>query len=487
VGPPHSAVTLSEVVASVEAEVRDDDGRRIVDASYDSRDVTPGSLFFCVRGEHADGHAYAAEALSAGAGAFLVDNWLSIDAPQARVESVRKAMGPVSAALFGRPAEALTTIGVTGTNGKTTVTYLIEATLRRAGMAPGVIGTTGVRIDGRRTPLERTTPEAPDLHRLFARMLREGVRAVTMEVSSHALAQDRVGGVRYDAAVFTNLTQDHLDYHGTMQEYFEAKAELFTAEHASMGLINIDDEWGRRLAASAAIPVVTYAAGREADLRATDIVVGADGLSFRLGDVVVRSELRGPFNVENCLAALGVARAVGIDLNDAAAAIEGVAGVPGRMEPVDAGQPFLALVDYAHTPDSIRLALRASRALTRGRVIVVFGCGGDRDRGKRPLMGAAATSSADLTVITSDNPRSEAPRAIIEDILPGAIQGGGEYVVEPDRREAIRLAVRQAAPGDVVVIAGKGHEPYQELAGATVPFDDRLVAREELMALGGQA
>jgi UDP-N-acetylmuramoyl-L-alanyl-D-glutamate--2,6-diaminopimelate ligase len=393
-------------------------------------------------------------------------------------------MGPMSAVVFGSPAEALTTIGVTGTNGKTTCTYLLEAILRAAGRTPGVIGTTGAWIDGTAVPIERTTPEAPDLQRLLARMRDRGVAAVAAEVSSHAMALRRVDGVRFDAAVFTNLSLDHLDFHGSMEAYFDAKARLFTDEHAVIGVVNLDDDWGARLADAAAIPIVTYGVRSLADLHAEDLAVGPEGSSFAVDGVRVRTALRGAFNVENCLAALGAARAIGIDLDAAAAALGTVEGVPGRMEIVDAGQAFPVVVDYAHTPDSIRFVLRGARSLAAGRVIVVFGCGGDRDRAKRPSMGSAATSTADLTVLTSDNPRSEDPDAIIREIEPGAVQGGGAYVVEPDRRAAIRLAIHEAGPGDVVVVAGKGHEATQEIRGAWIPFDDREVVREELAAIG---
>ena len=480
---PLPAVTLSDAAAAVRAEVRGDDGRLLNDASYDSRAVAPDSLFFCIAGDHVDGHRFAPEALAAGAGAIVVERWLALDTPQALVPSVRGAIGPMSSVIFGRPAEALTTIGITGTNGKTTTTYLLEAIIRAAGSPAGVIGTNGGRIDGNPVELARTTPEAPDLHRLLARMRSAGVGIVAMEVSSHALAQHRVDGMVFDVAVFTNLSQDHLDYHGTMQTYLEAKAALFTPSHAVRGVLNADDPSARRLIRRPAIPVVTYGVDRDADLRASDVAVDAGGISFRVEGVEVRSALLGRFNVSNCLAAMGSAREVGIPVEASAEALRGVRDIPGRMQTIDAGQEFLVVVDYAHTPDSIRVVLRGARSLAAGRVIVVFGCGGDRDRAKRAPMGQAATSSADLTVITTDNPRSEDTLAIIREIVPGAVAGGGDYIVEPDRRAAIRLAVREAKPGDIVVIAGKGHEPNQEVAGTAVPFDDRSIARDELGSL----
>ncbi len=378
------------------------------------------------------------------------------------------------------------TLAVSGTHGKTTTTYLLESVFRSAGLIPGVIGTTGVRIDGEPVPFPRTTPEAPDLHRLLARMADRDVRAVAMEVSSHGLHQHRVGGVRYGCAVFTNLTQDHLDYHASMEEYFEAKARLFTPAMSDRAVVNFDSPEGRRLIRPD-LPTLTFGLEEGADVRATDVRTTPDGVSFRVGELDVRSSLRGLFNVENCLATLATARSLGIADDASAKGIETIRGVPGRVETVEEGQRFLVMVDYAHTPDSVENVLRAARQLAAGRLIAVFGCGGDRDRAKRPLMGKVATGLADLTIITSDNPRSEDPAAIISDIEPGAKEGGGAYVIEPDRRAAIRLAVSQAREGDVVVIAGKGHETGQEFAGRTVPFDDRSVAAEEIRALRGPA
>jgi UDP-N-acetylmuramoyl-L-alanyl-D-glutamate--2,6-diaminopimelate ligase len=453
------------------------------DAAYDSRATPAGSLFFCVPGSRVDGHDVAAEAVGSGAAALVVERWLDVDIPQVRVASVREAMGPMSSAVFGHPASALRMVGVTGTNGKTTTTYLLESVFREAGLHPAVIGTTGGRVGGRRVELERTTPEAPDLHRLLARMRREGVDVVAMEVSSHGLDQHRFGGVRCEVALFTNLSRDHLDYHGSMEAYFAAKSRLFTAEHTAAGVVNADDRWGRRLLEETGVPTTTFGTGPDADLRATAIELTPDGLAFRVDGLVVRSFLRGRFNVENCLATLAVARTMQLADEAVARGVALVRDVPGRMQPVEQGQDFLVMVDYAHTPDSIRGVLRGARSLTAGRVIVVFGCGGDRDRDKRSPMGQAATAEADLCIITSDNPRSEDPLEIIEEILPGAVAGGGEYVVEPDRREAIRLALRAADRGDVVVIAGKGHETEQEFADRGVPFDDREVARRELLSL----
>jgi UDP-N-acetylmuramoyl-L-alanyl-D-glutamate--2,6-diaminopimelate ligase len=478
-------IPLSEVASAVErSELRGHPGTLVADVAYASADVTRGALFFCVPGSRVDGHEFASDAAARGASAVVVERSLELQLPQVLVPSVREAMGPMSAVVFDRPADALRIVGITGTNGKTTTTFLLESIFRAAGLRPGVIGTIGARIAGEATPLSRTTPEAPDLHRLLATMRARGVDHVAMEVTSHALDQQRVGGVRFAVAVFTNLSQDHLDYHADMEAYFAAKAALFEPGVAERGAINVDDPAGATLAASRAIPVITFAVDRPADVQGTDVVADRTGLSFRVDGTEFRSALRGWFNVSNCLAAVAAARSIGLEERATVEGIASLPGVPGRVEPVDAGQDFLVMVDYAHSPDSIDNVLRAARPLASGRLIVIFGCGGDRDRGKRPLMGRAATSIADLTVITSDNPRSEDPLGIIADIERGAKEGGGEYVIESDRRAAIRLALHEAATGDVVVIAGKGHESGQEFADRTVPFLDSDVAERELRELG---
>ena len=476
---------LSAVAAAVPgAEIRGDAGIPVGEATFDSRQVVPGGLFFCVRGARADGHDFAGEAARSGAAVLVVERWLDLDLPQLLVPSARQAMGPMSAVVFGEPARSLTIVGVTGTNGKTTVVHLLDAVLRTAGHRTGAIGTVGAHVAGDPIPLARTTPEAPDLQRLLARMRNAGVTTVAMEVSSHALDQGRVDGVVFDAAVFTNLSQDHLDHHGSMEAYFAAKASLFAPGRTERALLNLDDPWGRRLL-DVAVPVTTFGLDPGADVRAEDVRATVDGLRFRVGDREVTSPLRGVFNVSNCLAAIASSGVVGVDAGHAIQGLASAGQVVGRMEPVDGGQDFLVVVDYAHTPDSIRTVLAAARPLATGRVIVVFGCGGDRDRAKRFPMGAAATEGADLTVITTDNPRSEDPNDIIADVERGAAASGGRYVVEPDRRSAIRLALGEARPGDVVVVAGKGHESEQELAGGSVPFDDRVVVHEELESLGG--
>jgi UDP-N-acetylmuramoyl-L-alanyl-D-glutamate--2,6-diaminopimelate ligase len=479
-------VPLSSVAASVpDAQVRGAGDVVVAGATLDPRAVTPGSLFFCVPGASADGHAFAPAAVAAGAAALVVERGLDVEAPQVLVPSVRAALGPMSSVVYGHPSADLAIVGVTGTNGKTTVVHLLESIFRAAGRRAGAIGTIGARVDGEAVAIERTTPEAPDLQALLARMRDAGVTAVAMEVSSHALAQGRVDGTRFEVAAFTNLSQDHLDFHPSMEAYFAAKAALFRPERTAHAVVNVDDPWGRRLL-DVDVPRTTFGLGERADLRGTALHVDASGSSFVVDDRRYATPLRGIFNVSNCLAAMACARVLGVEEDVIARGLGAVADVPGRMEPVGTGPGPLVMVDYAHTPDSIRSVLAAARPLATGRVIVVFGCGGDRDRAKRPAMGRAATEGADLTVVTNDNPRSEDPLAIIAEIERGAVEGGGRFVVEPDRRAAIRLALADAEAGDVVVIAGKGHETVQELGADRIPFDDRVVAREELEALGAR-
>ena len=475
---------VADLVQGLKERTIDGDPAAAVTAvTYRSDEAGPGSLFFCVPGTRVDGHEFAPNAVRRGAAALVVERRLDLPVTQVLVPSVREAMGPISAEFYGHPADRMAMVGVTGTNGKTTFTYLMESIFDAAGQRPGVIGTTGVRVNGVPEPFPRTTPEAPDLHGLLARMLAQGVGAVAMEVSSHGLDQHRASGIRFDCAVFTNLTQDHLDYHGTIEEYFRAKSRLFDPAVTSKAAVNWDSPEGRRLIRDD-LPTITYGLQDGADLHAEDVATDLAGLSFRVGGLRVRSSLRGAFNVSNCLAALAASRCAGIDDASAVSGIASVKGVPGRLEPVDAGQDFLVVVDYAHTPDSLENVLRAMKELVSpGRVIMAFGCGGDRDRGKRPKMGRVATQLADSTIITSDNPRSEDPVAIIGEIERGARDGGGPYTVELDRRAAIREAVGQARAGDAVVIAGKGHETGQEFADRVIPFDDRAVAADELRTM----
>ena len=480
---------LSELARIVPSSaVRGDPTTEIGDATVDSRAARVGALFFCIPGEHADGHDFAGDAVSRGASALVVERWLDLDSAQLLVPSVRDAIGPLSATVFGRPSEAMTVVGVTGTNGKTTSAFMLESAFAAAGMRTGLIGTVEVHIVGDVVPVVHTTPEAPELHRLLARMRDAGAGAVAMEVSSHGLALGRVAGTRFACGLFTNLTRDHLDFHGTMEEYEAAKVSLFTGVLAARGAVNADDAVGRRIIDAAPIPVTSYGESDATEVRAAHIESSRTGSRFVCvaGDerLPVSVPIAGRYNVSNALGVLATFRALDLPL---AAAVEGIAslrGVPGRMESIDQGQPFSVLVDYAHTPDSLENVLRAARDVCEGSLTVVFGCGGDRDRGKRPLMGKVAAELADRAIITSDNPRSEDPLAIIVEIEAGARDAGRPYEVEPDRRAAIRLAVGGAKPGDVVVIAGKGHEPGQKFADHVVPFDDRIVAREELASFG---
>jgi UDP-N-acetylmuramoyl-L-alanyl-D-glutamate--2,6-diaminopimelate ligase len=462
----------------------------ITAVAYRAERAQPGALFCCLRGARADGHDFAPEAVRRGAAALLVERPLPLGVPQVEVPDARLGMALAAAALEGRPSESLLVVGITGTNGKTTSAFLLRAILEAAGLPCGLLGTIEARVGGVAEPLARTTPESADLQRLLARMRDAGDRACAMEASSHALVQRRVAGVRFAAALFTNLTRDHLDYHDTAEEYSLAKRALFLRPPGEgpdpPGAVNLDDELGRRIAAERA--TLGYAVERPADVRPADARLRAEGLWARLdtprGPLEVESPLRGRFNLANVTGAVAVGEVLGLDHAAVAAGIASVAGVPGRFEPVDAGQGFQVLVDYAHTPDSLRNVLRSAREVAGDRrLLVVFGCGGDRDRGKRPQMGAIARELADVAVVTSDNPRTEEPQAIIDEILAGAeAAAGGEVEVEPDRRAAIALALARAEPGDVVVVAGKGHERGQERHGVITPFDDREVARELLTA-----
>ncbi|HVS27951.1 MAG TPA: UDP-N-acetylmuramoyl-L-alanyl-D-glutamate--2,6-diaminopimelate ligase [Solirubrobacteraceae bacterium] len=458
--------------------------------AYDSRQVVPGTLFFCVPGFQADGHEFAAEAVRRGAVALVCERPLGLGAPELVVPSARAAMASAAARFHGDPSATLRVVGVTGTNGKTTTCFLVRGLLEAAGIRCGLLGTVTSVIGGVSREVERTTPEAIDAQRDLRAMLDAGDAACAMEASSHALELRRVDGIHLAAAVFTNLTQDHLDFHPTMEDYFQAKRRLFTELGPEVAILNIDDPYGARLAEELG-DAITVGIDRLATYCATEIATDAGGARLTLqgpdGALELETALPGRFNVLNALAAVASARALGVTLETIAAALPRVARVPGRFEPVEEGQDFAVLVDYAHTPDSLENVLRAARELTDTSVICVFGCGGDRDRGKRPLMGEIATRLADRVIVTSDNPRSEDPEAIIAEIVAGS--GAGEGVESlVDRRAAIERAVELAAPGDVVVIAGKGHEQGQEFAdGRKQPFDDVTVAREALRATGAPA
>jgi UDP-N-acetylmuramoyl-L-alanyl-D-glutamate--2,6-diaminopimelate ligase len=471
-------MTLRDLMGNGAPEVE------ISSLAYSSQSVTPGALFFCVPGFRADGHDFAPTAVERGAVALVCQRPLGLGVPEVLVPDVRAAMGPAAARFYGDPTAELEVVGITGTNGKTTTAFLVRHLLEADGRSCGLLGTVKRVVGGVEEEVERTTPEAIDLQATFRRMLDGGDRACAMEVSSHALELGRVAGIRFACRVFTNLTQDHLDFHDTMDAYFEAKQRLFR-EPNGIAVVNVDDAYGRRIAAD--IECVTFAIEHEADYRALDVEFDLMGSRFTCqtpaGPVALESPLPGLFNVENVLAAVAVGRSLEVPAATIADALTTFGRVPGRFEPVDEGQEFGVLVDYAHTPDSLENVLRAAREVTRGRLHVVFGAGGDRDRGKRPLMGAAARRLADRVLVTSDNPRNEAPEAIIDQVMEGA---GPDAEREVDRRRAIALAVETAEPGDVIVIAGKGHEQGQEFEnGRKEPFDDVAVAREAVRARQG--
>jgi UDP-N-acetylmuramoyl-L-alanyl-D-glutamate--2,6-diaminopimelate ligase len=460
------------------------EGLEISGLAYDNRAVEPGTLFFCVPGFTRDGHDFAADAVARGAAALVVARPLGLGVPEVLVGDVRAAMARAAAAMAGDPTARLQVVGVTGTNGKTTTAFLVRSLLEAAGIPCGLLGTVKSVVGGVERGLERTTPEAIDLQALFAAMVAAGDRACAMEVSSHALELRRVDGIHYAAVVFTNLTQDHLDFHPGMEAYFAAKRRLFEEAGPAARIVCVDDEYGRRLAGSVPAAITYGVDAADAEWRARDLRTGLTGSRFTLicpdGAREVVSPLPGRFNVANVLAALAVGRALGVGLDELVDAVAGAGRVPGRFEPVEEGQGFAVLVDYSHTPDSLENALEAAREVARGRVIAVFGCGGDRDRGKRPVMGEIGARLADLAIVTSDNPRSEDPAAIVAEILAG-VPAERSVGVELDRRAAIARAVAEAADGDVVLIAGKGHEQGQEFAGGRKePFDDVDVAREAL-------
>ncbi len=455
--------------------------------AYDSRRVRAGTLFFCVPGEKVDGHEFAGAAIEAGAAALVVERELGVDVAQVVVPDARAAMAPMAARFYGEPTKELKVVGITGTNGKTTTAFLLREILEAAGMRCGLLGTVKQVVGGAEEEVERTTPEAVDLQGTFRRMVDGGDVACAMEVSSHALALHRCDAIGFDVALFTNLTQDHLDFHGDMEEYFASKRLLFEMGPET-AVVNVDDPYGRRLAGE--FECVTFStAGGDADLVAGDVGLTPRGVEFRVNDVSVQTCLPGDFNVANALGAFAAAMSLGIARDPAAEALSEASAPPGRFEPIDEGQEFTVLVDYAHTPDSLENVLRAARRLGEGRVISVFGAGGDRDKGKRPLMGRAGAELSDLAIVTSDNPRSEDPQLIVTEVAaggkelePGAERADVEAIV--DRREAIAAALSRARPGDTVVIAGKGHEQGQEFEGGRkIPFDDREVAREELRRL----
>lgn len=465
----------------------------------DSRRVQPGGLFVCVPGHKVDGHAFAAEAAVRGASAIVAERQLPLDIPQLIVKDAKLAAAVIANHVYGYPSDSVRLIGVTGTNGKTTTTYLVETILNDNGNPTGVIGTIERRYGGVAYPMGNTTPDAQDLQRYLGEMRDNGVQYCAMEVSSHALEQGRVKGCRFRTAIFTNLTQDHLDYHGSMERYADAKGLFFSRlgntyaklpEERTYAVLNADDDVSVHYGRLTAAETITYGVDREADVRATNIRITSRGTTFHVntfrGETDIQLRLPGKFNVYNALAAIAATLLEGVPLEAIASSLASIPGVPGRVESVEAGQPFSVIVDYAHTPDGLENVLKATREFAEGRIICVFGCGGDRDRTKRPQMGRIAAELANYMIVTSDNPRTEDPIRIIDDILGGVIEAGAgeqQYAVVPDRKIAIEKAVEMASPGDVVLIAGKGHETYQLIGGEVFDFDDRLTAKDAIRRL----
>lgn len=502
-GPPRpvrvSATPLAELADQLGAE-QPGNAAQVTGITHDSRAVRPGDLYAALPGARLHGADFVTQAVGLGAVAVLTDpagaeRASATGLPVLVVEDPRARMGELAATIYGHPGRDLLQIGITGTSGKTTTAYLVEGGLKGV-RSTGLIGTVEMRIGDERIKSERTTPEATDLQALFAVMRERGVEAVAMEVSSHALVLGRVDGCVFDIGVFTNLSPEHMEFHSGMEDYFQAKAQLFTPKRSRLGVVNLDDEYGRRLVKEATVPVVTFSAEGhpDADWRAADVEVGPMDSTFTVigpkdERITARSPLPGPFNVANTLAAIVALAAAGLDPQTAADGVAAVPGVPGRLERVDAGQPYLAVVDYAHKTDAVESVLKALRKVTEGRLHVVLGCGGDRDRTKRGPMGAAVARLADTAVLTSDNPRSEDPLAILATMLEGAasvpVHERGEVQVFEDRAAAITAAVARARPGDTVLVAGKGHEQGQDIAGVVRPFDDRQVLREAIQKTQG--
>jgi UDP-N-acetylmuramoyl-L-alanyl-D-glutamate--2,6-diaminopimelate ligase len=482
-----SPVALSELRRAVPGGALHGDAV-VTGISYDSRRVVDGSLFFALPGTRTDGHEHAQAAVAAGASALVVERLLPLPIPQLVVPSVRSAIGPMSAAFFGRPSDELEVIAVTGTNGKTTTCAVLRHCLNAAGIPAGQVGTVGGHFLGRTVGTSLTTPQAPDLQWILRQMVRAGVRAVAMEASSHGLDQQRMDGINVDVGIFANLSPEHLEYHGSMEGYLEAKARLFEPTRCGSALVCVDDEWGRRLARSLTVPVITFGRHAEADVRFSVEERGLAGITVDLhgtdGRAQLSSPLVGQVNGANIVAAYLAARLVGISSGDAAEGIAAAPAPPGRFELVDAGQPFLVVVDYAHTPDALAALIGTARRIAPGRLSVVLGARGGRDKAKRPETGRVA-ATADRVFLTTDSPGDEPIADIIRALYGGTLESGtrSDVVVDPDRRSAIERAVEESAAGDAVLIVGRGHEQFQHIGSETVQLDDRVVAREALVAL----
>ena len=451
----------------------------------DSREKSENGLFFCIPGLRRDAHDFAPQAVENGSIALVVERFLELPVPQVKVESVRSAMAYMAGAFYGYPARELRMIGVSGTKGKTTTSFLLKSVMEKAGFKTGLIGTTGNMIGDKRIKSNLTTPDPIDLHRCLRQMADDGVEVVVMEVSAHAVDMHRLDGITYEAACYTNLSQDHLDYFGTMERYFETKKDFFMHGAVLNAALNEDDETSDDIIRDINIPHITYGISSEADVFARDIEISEDGVSFSISlrgveDMQVNLRLTGMFNVYNALAAASLAMIMGVRNDDIKAGLESVRNVPGRVEMLDTGTPYKVILDYSHSPDALENILTTVRTFTRNRLIVLFGCGGDRDQGKRPIMGEIAGKLADYSILTSDNPRTEDPIAILEAIENGCKAVGGSYTVIENRREAIRYALEMGRDGDVIILAGKGHETYQEIMGVKRPFDEKVVVAELL-------
>jgi len=496
VGVARSTVRLAKLLRGIDTRgVVANGDLEVLEIAYDSRGVKPGTLFVAIRGEKTDGNNFVSDAVARGAVAILSENarpgTLPAGFPWVQVAGARKALAIAAANYYGRPAEVLKLIGVTGTNGKTTTAYLVDSILRAAGCEVGLLGTIGYRLVRETRSAPNTTPESLDLQKFLGEIVRAGGTHAVLEASSHALAMDRLWGCPFAVGIFTNLTRDHLDYHKTLEEYFAAKRRLFEGTGAAApatGVINSDDEYGRKLA-GLATRTLTYGLETVADVTTRKPSLSLSGIEFAaetpLGRIEIRSKLVGRPNVYNILAAIGAGVALDLSREVIAAGIAQLSAVPGRFERIEMGQPFLVIVDYAHTDDALRNLLATARDLNpTGRIITLFGCGGDRDRTKRPLMGEAAGRASDIVVLTSDNPRSEDPLLIINDAIVGAQRTKAKVLVEPDRHKALELALEEARSGDIVLLAGKGHETYQVLRDRTIDFDDREEARRILRRRG---
>lgn len=473
---------LSAIIRAVEEREHRGGDVEIADLCYDSRKVASGALFFCIPGLRMDGHDFAAQAVAQGASALVVTHVLDLDVPQVIVGNVREAMALMAAAFYGYPSREMTMAAVTGTNGKTTITYIVRSIAQKAGYTVGLMGTITNLVGERSIPGHLTTPESVDLQRMLREMRDEGVDFVIMEASAHAMTLSRLLGIHFQVVGFTNLTQDHLDFYGAFENYRDAKLMLFDAHWADLAVVNVDDE--HALYFQNRIPTVTYGIRENADVYATDIDIHEKGVHFNMTfhkenrKISIQQNLTGLFNVYNSMAAAVMCKQLGISLEDIAQGITAVRSVPGRIEVLDVGMPYTVILDYAHSPDSLSNILKTVRAFTKGRLIALFGAGGDRDREKRPIMGRVGGSLADLSILTSDNPRGEDPLLILQDIEAGITPTGAKYLMMESRREAIEYALRHAEAGDVIVLAGKGHETYQEVRGEKRPFDEKLIVKD---------